>query len=163
MENSKKPMPLLLIEDDVAECVKFKDCANRRNDIIFAAMTGSSSEGLKYVKSRLPEGVILDLELHKGEGSGLMFLNDVKEACLTLKPLIVVTTNSPSSVVYNHVHEMGADLVFYKKQADYSPDMVINTLLALRKSLYAVSKDAPSDMQTTESPRRAAKPYHQKN
>jgi len=148
-----KPMPVLLIEDDVAECVNYKDCANRRTDVSFVGMTSSSEEGLRYLKSRLPEAVILDLELHKGKGSGLQFLADLKAANIALRPLIVVTTNSPSHVVYNHVRDMGADLVFYKQQSDYSPDMVISTLLALRKSLHATLRDRlPDDIQSIESP-----------
>lgn len=148
-----KPMSLLLIEDDVAECVKFKDCANNRADVAFVGMTGSSTEGLQLMKNRMPEGVILDLELHKGKGSGLQFLMELKEAHPSLRPIIIVTTNSPSNLVYNHVHDMGADLVFYKKQVDYSPEMVVNTLFALRKSLYAARHDNMSnDLQTIESP-----------
>ena len=151
--NKIKPMPLLLIEDDLSECIKFKNHANSRTDIIFIGMTGSSLEGMEYVKSRLPEGIILDLELHKGKGSGLQFLAEFRKFNMKLRPIIIVTTNSPSSIVYNHVHDMGADLIFYKKQLDYSPEMIINTLLALRKSLYTVSNDGvPRDMQTTESP-----------
>lgn len=151
--NESKPMPLLLIEDDVAECIKFKNCANNRTDITFVGMTGSSIEGIQFVKTRMPEGVILDLELHKGKGSGLQFLADLKAANMKLRPIVVVTTNSPSNVVYNHVHDIGADLIFYKRQADYSPDMVVNTLLALRKSLHTVRcDDVPGDLQTIESP-----------
>ena len=151
--NSTKPLSLLLIEDDVAECVKFKDCANRRNDITFVGMTGSSFEGLDLVKNHLPEGVILDLELHNGKGSGLQFLEAVKEAKLSLRPLIIVTTNVMSGIVYNSVHVSGADLIFYKGQADYSPDMVVNSILALRKSVHSVKSDGlPVDMQSIEAP-----------
>jgi len=151
--NENKPMPLLLIEDDVAECIKFKDYANKRTDIVFVGMTGSSTEGLQYVKTRMPEGIILDLELHKGKGSGIQFLTELKGANIALRPIIIVTTNSPSNIVYNHVHDIGADLVFYKRQADYSVEMVINTLLTLRKSLHTVRHDGlPEDLQTIESP-----------
>jgi DNA-binding NarL/FixJ family response regulator len=151
--NANKPMPLLLVEDDAAECIRFKDCASNRTDITFVGMTGSSAEGVQTVKTRLPEGVILDLELHRGKGSGLQFLADLKDAPLSLRPIIVVTTNSSSGVVYRHVHDAGADLVFYKRQADYSPDLVLNTLLALRRSLYSGRHDGvPEDLQTIESP-----------
>jgi DNA-binding NarL/FixJ family response regulator len=151
--NIKKPMSLLLIEDDVAECVKFKDCANGRTDIIFVDMTGSSVKGMQCVKTKLPEGVILDLELNRGNGSGIQFLADLKDADLAVRPIIVVTTNSPSEVVYNHVRDSGAALVFYKRKPDYCPDMVINHLIALRNSLYAMhGGDLPADMQTLETP-----------
>lgn len=153
-----KPMPLLLIEDDVAECIKFKDCAIKRADVTFVGMTGSSIEGMNYVRTRLPEGIILDLELHRGKGSGLQFLKDLQEASIALRPLVIVTTNSPSSVVYNHVHDMGADLVYYKRQADYSPEMVINTMLALRTSLQTTQRgNLPGDLQTIESPEELRK------
>jgi ActR/RegA family two-component response regulator len=150
--NFEKPMPLLLIEDDVAECVKFKDCSNRRTDITFVGMTGSSIEGMQLVKSRLPEGIILDLELNKGKGSGLQFLDDLKDVELARHPIVVVTTNSPAEVVYNHVHDNGAALVFYKRKPDYSPDMVLNHLLVLRKSLYAMSGELPDALQSLETP-----------
>lgn len=148
-----KPMLLLLIEDDVAECIKFKDCATTRDDIKFVGMTCSSFEGLNLVKNHMPEGVILDLELHKGKGSGLEFLSTLNGTKLNFRPLIVVVTNSASNIVYNHVHKNGADLVFYKQQSDYSADMVINSLLALRKSLHTVKNDDLSDdLQSVETP-----------
>lgn len=148
----EKPMPILLIEDDVSECIKFKNCANQRTDITFVGMTGSSVEGLNCVKTRLPEGIILDLELNQGKGSGLQFLSDLKDVDLALRPIIVVTTNSPSEIVYNHVHDNGAAFVFYKRKSDYSQDMVLNHLLVLRKSLYAMNGELPDDLRTLESP-----------
>jgi len=71
-------MPLLLIEDDIADCIKFKDCANNRTDIIFFKMTGSYSEKLKYAQTLIPDGIILGLELHNGTGSGFQFLYNLK-------------------------------------------------------------------------------------
>lgn len=148
-----KPMPLLLIEDDVAECIKFKDCANNRTDITFVGMTSSSIEGLQCLKTRIPEGIILDLQLNKGRGSGLQFLEDLKNSDSVFRPIIVVTTSNRSELVYNHIEENGVDWVFCKKQADYSADLVLNTLLTLRKSLYArQGNELPVDMQTLESP-----------
>ena len=147
-----KPMPLLLIEDDAAECRRFKDYADSEADIQFIGMTGSGPEGLKRVRARLPEGIIVDLELHKGEGSGLQFLADLKKMNLPFKPIIIVTTKSISDIVHEHVRDLGVDYIFYKRQKDYSPAMVINTLLALRKFLRSGHRNgAPDDLQTIES------------
>jgi DNA-binding NarL/FixJ family response regulator len=151
--DKNRPMPLLLIEDDVADCIQFKNCVNNRTDVTFVGMTGSSSEGLKYLQALMPEGIILDLELHKGTGSGLLFLAELKKADLTIKPIIIVTTNSPSNIVYNHVRDFGVDMIFYKRQTDYCAEMVVNTMVSLRKSWFAVGRsNMPGDLHTIESP-----------
>lgn len=62
MEN--KPMKILIIEDDVKDCEAFIKCAKERNDIEIVAITDSDVEGLKLVKSKMSEGIVLDLELN---------------------------------------------------------------------------------------------------
>lgn len=126
------PMTLILIEDDVKECKLFEDYVKTRKDVKFIGITDSDIEGIEYAKNNTPEGIILDLELHKGKGSGLNFLMKIKELELSYKPKIVVTTNVFSDSVYNYVHENGADIIFYKKQENYSVETVINTLFILR-------------------------------
>lgn len=149
-----KPMPLLLIEDDVAECVKFKDCANSRTDITFVGMTDSSEDAMTLLKTRLPEGVIVDLQLVDGEGSGLQFLDDCFNADMAFRPVIVVTTRNRSRLVRDHVEEMCVDWIFSKNQKGYSADLVINTLLRLRKSLHVVQGgNEPRSIESAEDRR----------
>ena len=138
--DSAKPMRLLLIEDEVGDCLRFSECAKGRPDIKFVGMTDSCEEGIKLVKSQLPEGVILDLQLVKGSGSGLHFLELLTEEDLTLRPIVVVTTSNQSDVVHKRIEELGADWFFSKANADYNEDFVIETLLSLRKALYAKQK-----------------------
>ena len=148
-----RPMTLLLIEDEACERNKYKDCAAKRTDVRFIGMTGSSMEGIDYLKTHIPEGVILDLELTNGKGSGLQFLQDMCELKLSFRPLVFVITNSASKVVYNHIHAHGTDLVFYKRQADYSADMVLNSMIALRKALHTVKdEETPDELRGTETP-----------
>ena len=129
-----EPMTLLLIEDDAAECKKFADCANNGTDITFVGMTGSSDEGVQFLKDYTPEGVILDLFLHDGKGSGLQFLADLTKEYLEPRPIIVVTTHIPPNLVYTQALNAGVDFIHFKGQSDYTPEMVINTMLFLRKS-----------------------------
>ncbi len=151
--DKEKAMPLLLIEDDIADCIKFKDCANARTDAYFIGMTDSSEEGMKLLKTRLPEGIILDLQLMKGTGSGLQFLTAMKKEKIAFRPLVVVTTSNQSKVVYNHLEGLGVDWIFSKKQEDYSAALVIDTLIELRDSLHTVQHDdVPRDLQTIETP-----------
>lgn len=130
----KKPMKILLIEDDVNEWNIYKEIDKKRNEIEFVAMTGSDIEGLQYVKDYKPEGIILDLELNKGSGTGtgFNFLTELKQLDLDSMPKIVVTTNICSDSVYEFLHENGVEFIFYKKQNNYSQENVINTLLLLK-------------------------------
>lgn len=130
----KKPMKLLLIEDDVNEWNIYKEIDQKRNEIEFVAMTGSDIEGLQYVKDYKPEGIILDLELNKGSGTGtgFNFLTELKQLNLDSMPKIVVTTNICSDSVYEFLHENGVEFIFYKKQNNYSQENVINTILLIR-------------------------------
>ena len=147
-----KPMTLLLIEDDVSMCRKFLDCVCGRTDVAFVGMTGYSEEGLKCVKDRLPEGVILDLELSRGKGSGLDFLKELNKSNLNFRPIVVVTTRNRSELVHESLHEYGVEWVFCKKQDGYSPEMVIDHLIALRPFLHVPHGDLPSEYRTLETP-----------
>lgn len=149
--NTEKPMPILLIEDNEAEVSLMKEYVNTRDDVHLVKATNSSYEGLEYTKRYMPEGIILDLELHKGEGSGLEFLQGIEKLELDFKPLIVVTTNVSSDVIYSHVRNLGADFIFYKKQKDYNPEMVINSIVPLRKTIYMDSLNKGRKQTTTET------------
>jgi DNA-binding NarL/FixJ family response regulator len=144
-----EPMTLLLIEDDVGERNSFTDYANNRTDITFIGMTDSSDVGVQLVKEHRPEGVILDLFLHDGKGSGLQFLTDLMEEYLEPRPIIVVTTHIPPNLVYTQALNAGVDFIHFKGQSDYSSEMVINTLLFLRKSMPTIRRtDQP--LETSE-------------
>lgn len=132
MEN--KPMKLLLIEDDENECNIYKTISKRRKDIELIGITASDVEGLKYVKDYMPEGIILDLELNKGNatGTGFNFIKELKKLKLNFMPKIIVTTNICSDSVYEFLHENGVEFIFYKKQNNYSQENVINTFLLIR-------------------------------
>lgn len=125
-------MKLLLIEDDKRECEKFRKIAERRTEIEFVGITNSAREGLELVKKNMLEGIILDLELNEGQGSGFEFLQKLKELKLSHLPKIVVTTNVYSNSVYDYLHENKVDFIFYKKQESYTVENVINTLLLLK-------------------------------
>lgn len=131
-----RPMSILLIEDDVYECENFKAFVNENNEVELIGVTNSSDEGLEIFKTYTPEAVVLDIELHEGQGSGLEFIENMKNLITDFRPIIVITTNACSKLLYNKLHEEGADLIFYKHQKDYSPKLVVSTLLSLRKTLY---------------------------
>ncbi|MCL2342866.1 MAG: hypothetical protein FWC62_03080 [Firmicutes bacterium] len=147
-----KPMRLILIEDDIAACRVFTDRAGGRTDVAFVGVTGRSDEGLEYVKDKLPEAVILDLELNWGSGSGLDFLEALQKTELSVRPIVVVTTRNRSELMQEHLYSYGVEWVFCKKQAGYSPEMVLNHLVKLRPYLSARQVGLSPELRTLETP-----------
>ena len=131
-----KPMKILIIEDDINDCNSFKSCAKNRDDIEIVAMTDSDIEGLKLVKSKRPEGIVLDLELNNsstGSIDSLDFLSDLKKLNLNYEPIVIVTTHVNSKRTYDILHRDGVDLILYKDNPKYSSEHVLNNFINLRK------------------------------
>lgn len=132
-----KPMKILIIEDDINDCNKFKDCIKSRNDIEIVAVTDSDIEGLKYVKTKHPEGIILDLELNNsltGNTNSLEFLSNLKKLNLNYMPIVIVTTHVNSKRTYEILHRAGVDLIVYKDSPGYSANYVLNNFISLRNT-----------------------------
>lgn len=125
-------MKVLLIEDDERECAEYKRIIENNDNIKLVGITNSSSVAIKYVNSYKPDGIILDLELNNGEGSGFDFIENIMKQNIEQFPVIVVTTNIYSDSVYNFLHKNKVDFIFYKNQNTYSRENVLNTLLLLK-------------------------------
>ena len=132
----EKPMKILIIEDDVNDCNNFINCVKNRKDVEIVALTDSDVEGLKYVKLKRPEGIVLDIELNNsttGSTDALEFLARLKKLNLQYEPIIIVTTHVNSPRTYNILHREGVDLILYKDHPNYSSDYVLNKFLNLRE------------------------------
>lgn len=132
-----KPMKILIIEDDINDCNSLKKCAENRDDIEIVAITDSDLEGLKYVKTKKPEGIILDLELNNsytGSTDSLEFLSNLKKLNLNYEPIVIVTTHVNSKRTYEILHRNGVDLILYKDHPKYSSEHVLNNFINLRKA-----------------------------
>lgn len=135
MEN--KPMKILIIEDDINDCNSFKECEKKRDDIEIVAMTDSDVEGLKLIKAKRPEGIILDLELNNssnGSIDSLDFVTNLKKLNLNYEPIVIVTTHVNSKRTYEILHRNGVDMILYKDNPKYSSDHVLNNFINLRKT-----------------------------
>ena len=131
-----KPMKILIIEDDINDCNNFINCVKKRNDIEIVAIADSDIDGLKYVKTKNPEGIILDLELNNitsGNTDSLEFLSNLKKLNLKYEPIVIVTTHVNSKRTYDILHRNGVDLILYKDHPKYSCDHVLNNFINLRQ------------------------------
>ena len=131
--NMDKPMTILLVEDNIIDASFFEDYCYSRNDVRIIGIAKSVKESLNFVKTHLPEGIVLDIMLKDKYGTGLNFLYELKKLKLSSFPSIAVVTSLDSKTVHASAYQNGADLVF-EKLKDYSPEIVIENLLLLRKS-----------------------------
>lgn len=138
MEVNNIPMTVLLVEDDIDDCKNFQNYISNREDVKLIGMVNSPDEALEYIKTYIPDSIILDIELNNGKGSGLEVLEGIKSIKMDVKPLIAITTNISSKSVYTYAHENGADLIFYKLKDDYSAEIVIKNLLLLSKTSHNI-------------------------
>lgn len=129
-----KPITILLVEDDQEDCMNMKNYINMREDIKLIGIANSAENAIEYVKTHVPDAIILDIELNDGKGSGLEVLDQINNSIMNIKPIIIVTTNISSKTVYAYAHEKGADLIFHKLKNDYSAELVIKNILLLSKT-----------------------------
>ncbi len=130
-----RPMRVLVIEDEIEECNKLKKCIQSRSDIELVATTDSDVEAIRYLRTKRPEGIILDLELNNsmsGNTDSLEFLNNLKNLNLDYEPIIIVTTHVNSKRTYEFLHRSGVDLILYKGHPKYSCNYVLNKFINLR-------------------------------
>ena len=131
-----KPMKILLIEDDINDCNNFINCVKSRKDVELVAVTDSDVDGLRYVQTKGPEGIVLDLELNNsttGNTDSLDFLSNLKRLKLNYEPIVIVTTHVNSKRTYEILHRSGVDLILYKAHPQYSCNLVLNHFINLRK------------------------------
>lgn len=147
------PMKILIIEDDINDCNKFINCVKKRKDIEIVAITDSDVEGLRYVKTKGPEGIILDLELNNstnGSTDSLGFLSELKKLKLNYEPIVIVTTHVNSKRTYQILHRNGVDLILYKDHPQYSANLVLNHFINLREIPIEISSKSVEDIIKSE-------------
>lgn len=127
-----RKLSVVLVEDDDDTCKKFIDCTDSSEDVELIKVTNNSVTAVKYVQDYQPDVVILDLELHRGSGNGLLFLKDLKKLSVNPRPYILITTNNSSSATYDSARKLGADFIMYKHQENYSVAEVIDFLSTMK-------------------------------
>ena len=152
MSTMNGPLHVLLIEDEQDVCQRFVEEIDEREDIILVGITNDSYEALELVQNNAPDAIILDLELHYGQGNGLLFLSDLQNLSLSFSPYILITTNNSSPATYQFSRESGADFIMYKHQNDYSEIKVIDFLCTLSSVIHSNRKYQKNLNSAIETP-----------
>ena len=153
-EDKFKDISILLVEDDKIESDIFKEYFSTADGAKLIAVTNSSDEALKYVKTHSIDGVILDMELHYGVGSGYKFLKELKMLKVDNKPVVVVTTKLDSEIAYDVIYSYNVPTIFYKNKQDYSPKLVVDTLIELVNTKRKLKKSYIENIDTEEMKRK---------
>lgn len=125
-------LSVMLVESDVHACEGIINYASTLDTIELAGVTNSATRANELVREVSPDVIVLDLELHNGEGTGFTLLKMLQDNPLGKRPYIVITTENSSPITYTAARELGADYIFSKKQIDYSAQTVIDFLHALK-------------------------------
>ena len=91
----KKPLNILLIEDDIDDVDLLKEALNDNNVqyLMEVIMEGDKVHGYLRTNQNVPEIIVMDLNLPKTDGKEI--LQDMKSlASLTNVPIVVLTTSS---------------------------------------------------------------------
>ena len=154
-----KPLKVLLVEDDPAECAAISRCIESVEEIHLVSITNSASKAIEHVKDYIPDAVILDLELHKGYGDGVTFLSDLNKLCLQSPPYVLVTTNNISRITHEQARCLGADFVMVKSQKDYSAENVV-VFLKKAKDIIHTSQSKQRILPEPETPNETKNRIH---
>ena len=144
-----KKLEILLVEDDPFDRENMlKEIESNSLDFDLIGSTDSSAEAIQIVRNTRPDAVILDLELHQGQGDGLEFLQQLKSVGGLYRPFVLVTTNNISAVTHNLARELGADFIMTKSQAVYSPKAVLDFLLITKSVISGGLPEQPEKVKT---------------
>ncbi|MCL2084234.1 MAG: response regulator [Oscillospiraceae bacterium] len=148
-----KPLSILLVEDEPSECQAMINSIEAAGGVRLIGVTNNVDKALRYVHTHLPDAIILDLELHKGGGNGILFLTELMNTRPRFSPYILVTTHNISYITHEQARRLGADFVMIKSQADYCAEGVVEFLRSLKGVIHASRKKSlASDEPDAESP-----------
>ncbi len=140
-EQAKKIINIIIVEDDPADRDAMINAVENHSDYMkVVGFTDSSEEALSMVLSLCPDTLILDLELHYGEGDGMTFLQKLKDTGLSTPPFIVVTTHNISKTVLEAARALGADYIFVKRQREHTAKEATDFILSARNFILGKKK-----------------------
>lgn len=143
---------ILIVEDDTEACARFAEYTDISPKVCIIGVTNNSYRALEIVSEMQPDAIILDLELNQGQGSGLLFLQELQTADITYKPYVLVTTNNTSNTTYDYARQYGADFIMSKHKEDYSEKNAIDFLEMMKDIIQNNINRQNTERPTTESP-----------
>lgn len=130
-----KQLSVILVEDDPAICREIESYVDGLEDTDLLGVFHDSDKAEQAIRELLPDAIILDLELHRGGGSGITLMQALQQNAPKRMPYILVTTNNTSQLTYEAVRRSGADYIFSKHQQGYRSEDAVDFLRSLKHVL----------------------------
>ena len=118
-------MKILMVEDEKYVVDQYRSLTEKHPDFRIVYDTGSEKNALRYLSHHKVDVMILDLELQ--EGDGISLLSQIEAQGLHV-PFTIVVTNTVSNVTLSYARLHGADYVYQKMNAGYSPARVLSII-----------------------------------
>jgi len=147
-----KILTVLLIEDEPDECAAISKRIDETEGIRLVGITNSIEKAFADTCDCLPDAVILDIELHKGEGDGINFMERLAAADVP-RPFVLVTTGNPSKAIHERVRDLGADFIISKSQDKYSAEYVVDFLMSMKSTIHfrKMKQGIPDEILTLDN------------
>ena len=116
---------ILMVEDEKYVVDQYRSLTEKQQGVSIVYDTGSEMNAFQYLLHHETDVMILDLELQ--DGDGVTLLSRIMEHKVE-KPFTVVVTNTVSNVTLSYLRTHGADFVYQKMNASYSPMRVISVI-----------------------------------
>ena len=137
----QRDLKVLLVEDEKELCEEFRRRMENTEGLKLIASTDSASQALELVRGMRPDVVILDLELHMGEGNGITFLSKLGKQKGVKLPFVIVNTNNSSQITRSIVRNLGADFVMSKHQQGNNVEEVVELLVTIAPEQIAAADE----------------------
>ena len=135
----------IVVEDEKYICDEYRQCVGNHEGLYLIDTTDNTPDAVRLVQEYTPDAVVLDIELNSGSGSGITFLDAIKDTCPDKKPFILTVTNLPSAYMHEQIHKRGGDFIITKDKPDYSVDYVLDMIDTL-VSESSLSKSRESEL-----------------
>jgi len=137
-----KEMQLLLVDDELEYRLDFKeyisDLVPRLGYPLSLYLAEGELQALDLIQKITFDAIVLDLELHQGDGDGINLLKKINSLNLSNKPYIVVATFISSPLTKETARTHGADYIFWKRKTDFSPALVMEHICVYFQSIYNI-------------------------
>lgn len=119
---------IAIIEDSISIRKRLVALVEEMGDMEVVGEASTEVEAIRICQEKMPDAIILDMQLETGNGLGVM--KAMQYASAVTKPMIIVLTNFPSPSVERAAISLGADFFLDKSLEFHKLPALLSSLAA---------------------------------